>query len=123
MWESHLRPVHDVVGPALSLSPSSASSLDGALPDGFGEGFVPRDVATPRQLPSPDGCQERFSGTHEALDQALHTVTGLVLSVGDAEKFPQALGLQCLDSSLVVRQKSPCLTSVEQDGDNHVSHP
>ena len=81
MWESHLRPVHDVVGPALSLSPSSASSLDGALPDGFGEGFVPRDVATPRQLPSPDGCQERFLGTHEAPDQALHIVIGLVLSV------------------------------------------
>ena len=34
VWECHLRPVLDVVGPALSLSPPSASSLDGALHDG-----------------------------------------------------------------------------------------
>ena len=38
VWEGHLRPVLDGVGPVLSLSPSSASSLDGALHDGFGEG-------------------------------------------------------------------------------------
>ena len=81
MWEGHLRPVLDVVGPALSLSPSSASSLDGALLDGFREGVVHRDVAKPRQLPLPDGCQERFSGTHQAPEQAPHTVTGVVLSV------------------------------------------
>ena len=50
-------------------------------------------------------------------------VIGVVHSVQDAEKFSQALGLECLDSFLVVRQQSLCLTSVEQDGDNHVSHP
>ena len=79
--EGYLRPVLDVVGPAFSLSPTSASSLDGALRDGFGEGVVPHDVATLRQLPSPDGCQERFLGTHEALHQTPHIVIGLVLSV------------------------------------------
>ena len=41
VWESHLRPILDVVGPALSLSPASASSLDGALHGGFGEGVMP----------------------------------------------------------------------------------
>ena len=110
VWEGHLRPVLDVVGPALSLSPASSSF--------FGEGVVPHDVAKPRQLPSPDGCQEKFLGTHEAPEQAPHTVTGVVLSVRNAERFPQASGLQCLDSSLVVRQYSTCLTSVEQDGGN-----
>ena len=40
-----------------------------------------------------------------------------MLSVQDVEKFPQALGLKCLDSSLVVHQQSLCLISVEQDGD------
>ena len=40
MWEGHLRPVLDLVGPALSLSPASASFLDGALNDGFGEGVM-----------------------------------------------------------------------------------
>ena len=79
---------------------------------------MPHDVAKPCQLPSPDGCQERFLGTHQAPDQVPRIVIGLVLSVRDAENFPQALGLECLDSFLVVRQQSPCLTSVEQDGDN-----
>ena len=51
-------------------------------------------------------ARRRFSGIHEALDQAPHIVIGVVLSVRDA-KFPQALGLECLDSSLVVCQKSP----------------
>ena len=88
MWEGHLRPVFDVVGPALSLSPASSSF--------FGEGVVPHDVAKPRQLPSPDGCHERFLGTHETPEQAPHTVTGVVLSVRNAERFPQASGLQCL---------------------------
>ena len=55
-------------------------------------------TAKPRQLPSPDGCQERFLRTHEAPGQAPHIVIGLVLSVRDTEKFPQALGLECLDS-------------------------
>ena len=81
MWEGHLRPVLDVVGPALSLSPASGSSLDGASRDGFGEGDVPHDVAKPRQLSSPDGCKERFLGSHETPEQAPHIVTGLELSV------------------------------------------
>ena len=62
VWEGHLRPVLDVVGPALSLSPSSASSIDGALHDGFGDCVTPHDVAKPRQLLSPDGCQEEVLG-------------------------------------------------------------
>ena len=59
--------------------------------------------------------------THEALDQAPHIVIGLALSVRDTEKFPQALGLECLEFSLVIRQQSPCLSSVEQDGDKQRS--
>ena len=66
VWElGHLRPVLDVAVTALSLSPLSTSSLDGALNDGFGEGVMPHDVAKPRQLPPPDGCQERLLRTHK----------------------------------------------------------
>ena len=58
VWEGHLHTVLDVVLPALSLSPTSVASLND---DGFREGVTPpHDVAKPRQLPSPDGCQERF---------------------------------------------------------------
>ena len=77
-------------------------------------------MAKPCQLPSPDGCQERFLGTHEDLDQAPHIVIGLVLSVRDAEHFPQALGLERLDLFFVVSQQCPCLTSVKQDGYNQL---
>ena len=119
VWEpkGHLYPVLDVVGPALSSSPTSASSLDGALHDGLGEGVRTHDVAKPCQLPLPGGCQERFLGTHEAFDQA--PVSYLVFSVQDVENFPQAFGLDCLDSSLVICQlQSPRLTSIEHGGDN-----
>ena len=34
--------------------------------------------------------------THKGADFAPHPVIGLVLQVGDAEKFPQALGLESL---------------------------
>ena len=35
----------------------------------------------------------------EVLDLALHPVVGLVLQVGDVEKFPQALGFQSPDTN------------------------
>ena len=35
------------------------------LHDGFREGVMPHDVAKPRQLPPPDGCQERLLRTHK----------------------------------------------------------
>lgn len=86
------------------MSLASASSIDGALERV--SCLVPRDVAETHQLPSPDGCLERFLGTHEALDRAPHLVIGLVLSVRDAEKLPQALRLECLNFSLIVRHFS-----------------
>ena len=49
------------------------------------------------QFPSLDSCQKRFLWTHKEVDLAPHPVVGLVLQVGDTEKFPQALGLGSLD--------------------------
>ena len=55
------------------------------------------DMPEPCKFPSLDGCQKRFLWTHKAVDLAPHPVVGLVHQVGDAEKFPQALGFESLD--------------------------
>ena len=49
------------------------------------------------KLPSLDSCLKRFLWTHKEVDLAPHPAAGLVLHVGDAEKFPQALGFQSVD--------------------------
>ena len=52
----------------------------------------------------------------------LHPDIGLELQVGDAEKFPQALGFENLDPFLRVTKQGPCFTAIEEDGgDNLVS--
>ena len=71
---------------------------------GFGEAVVACDVPEPCTLPSLDSCQKRFLWTQEEVGLASQPVVGLVLLVGDAEKFPQALGfesLNCFFSQLV----------------------
>ena len=41
---------------------------------------------------------------------------GLVLQVRGAEKFPQALGFECLGPLFEVSQLGPCFTAKEEDG-------
>ena len=53
-----------------------------------------RDICGPCEFPSLDSCQKRFLWTHKEVDLAPYPVVGLA---GDAEKFPQKLGLQSLD--------------------------
>ena len=48
---------------------------------------------------------------------------GLVLQVGDAEKFPQALGYESLDPFFRVSKQGPCLTAMEENrGDKILAH-
>ena len=54
--------------------------------------------------------------THKEVDLALHPVVDLVLEVGDAEKFSQALGLDSLNPFLRVSKQGPCFTGIEEDG-------
>ena len=60
-------------------------------------------VTCPNDRPL-DGCQKRFLWTHKEVDPALHPVLGLLLEVGDAEKFPLALSFESLDSFLQSQQ-------------------
>ena len=56
---------------------------------------------------SLDSCQKGFLWSHKEVDLAPHPVVSLVLQVGDAEKFPQALGFEGL---------GPCFTATVEDG-------
>ena len=82
------------------------------MKDGFGEAVVACDMPEPCKCPSLGRCQKRFLRTHKGVDLAPHPVVGLVLQVGNAEKFPQALGFEGLDPILrVSKQLSQMRTS------------
>ena len=51
----------------------------------------------PCKFPSPDSCQKRFLWTYEDVDLALHLVIGVMLQVGDKEKFSHAHGFESFD--------------------------
>ena len=87
----------DVVHPAFPLPITALPTLQGALRNGFGEAVVACDMSEACKFPSLDSCQKRFLWTHKEDDLAPHPVVGLVLQVGDAEMFPQALGFKSLD--------------------------
>ena len=55
------------------------------------------DMSKPCKYPSLDSCQKRFLWIHKEVDLGPHPVVGLVLKVGDAEKFLQALGFESVD--------------------------
>ena len=65
--------------------------------DGVGEAVVACDMPEPCKFPSLDSCQKKFLWTRQEVDLAPHPVVRLVFQVGDAEKFPQAVGFKSLD--------------------------
>ena len=69
-------------------------------------------------FPSLDSWQKRFLWTHKEVDLAPHPVVGLVLQVGDAEKFSQALDFEGLDIIFRVSKQGPRFTAIEEDGDD-----
>ena len=74
------------------------------------------DVLKPCKFPSLDSFQKRFLWTHKGVDLAPHPVIGLVLQVGHAEKFPQALCFEGLDPFLRVSKQGPRFTAIAGDG-------
>ena len=61
-------------------------------------------------------CQKRFLWTHKDVDLVPLSAIGLVLQVGDADKFPRALGLESVDPFFRVSKQGPCLAVIEEDG-------
>ena len=74
------------------------------------------DMPEPCKFPSLDSCQKKFLWTRQEVDLAPHPVVRLVFQVGDAEKFPQAVGFKSLDLFFTVSEKSPCFTALDEDG-------
>ena len=70
----------------------------------------------PCKCPPIDSCQKTFLWIHKGVDHAPHPAVGLVLQVGDAEKFPQALGFEGQDCFIRLNKQGPSFTTVEEDG-------
>ena len=66
-------------------------TLQGALKGGFGEAVMACDMPEPCKFLSVASCLERLLWIHKEGELAPHPVVGLVLQVGDVEKFPQAI--------------------------------
>ena len=60
------------------------------------------DMSKTCKFPSLDSCRKRFLWDHKEVDLNLHLFVGLVIPVGDEEKFSQALGFESLDPSVRV---------------------
>ena len=91
-------------------------TLQGALKDGFVEAVMACDMPKPCRFLSLDWCQKRFLWTHKEVDLPPHPLVGLVLQVGDAEKFPHALGFEGLDPFFRMSKQGPCFIANEEDG-------
>ena len=76
---------------------TAMSTLQGALKDGFGEVVRACEMPKPCKFLTLNSCQKRFLWTHKEDDLAQQPVVGLVLQVGDTEKFPHVLGFKSLD--------------------------
>ena len=92
--------IFNVVHSPFPLPITVSPTLQGTLKDGFGEAVAACDMPEPCKFLSLDNCQKRFLWTHEGVDLAPHPVVGLVLQVGDVEKFPQAFGFEAPDPFL-----------------------
>ena len=57
------------------------------------------EMPEPCKFPSLDSCQKKFLWTYEEVDLVPHPVVGLVLQVGDTEKFPHAFEFRKPESS------------------------
>ena len=65
---------------------------------GFREAVVVCDMPEPCKFPSLGSCQKRFLWAYKEADLSPYQVVCFAFQVGDAGKFPQALGFESLDA-------------------------
>ena len=81
------------------------------------------DMPKPCKFPSLDSYQKRFLWTPKEVGLAPHLIVGLVLQVGDAEKFPRALGFDSLDLFFSRASKQGlCFIAMEEEAVQVSSH-
>ena len=105
-------PLFDVFHPAFPLSTTAWSTPK----DDIGEAVVARDMSERCEFLVFHSCQKGVLWAHKAVDLAPHPVVALVYQVGNAEKFPRALGFESLDLFLRVSKQGLCFTAIEKDG-------
>ena len=74
----------------MPLLTKASPALQAVLKDGFREAVGAYDMLEPCKCPSHDSCRKRFLWTYKEVDLAPHSVTGLVLQVGDVENLVRA---------------------------------
>ena len=74
------------------------------------------DMLKPCKILSLDNYLKTFLWTHKKVNLASHPVVGLVLQVGDREKFPHALSFESLEPFFRVSKQGPCFTAIEDNG-------
>ena len=68
------------------------------------------DMPKPCKFQFLNSSQKRLLWTYKKINHVSHPVVGLVLQVGDAKKFPLALGFESLDPVFTVSKQGPCFT-------------
>ena len=116
LWHGQGCPLFDVGHPAFPLPTTASPTLQGALKDGFGEALLVCDMLKPCKILSLDNYLKTFLWTHKKVNLASHPVVGLVLQVGDREKFPHALSFESFDPFFRVSKQGPCFTAIEDNG-------
>ena len=101
----------DVHSLTLSIKHFSADHGVAHLPRCFGEAVVACDMPETCECPPLGGCWKRVLWAHKEVGTAAHPVFGLVLQVGEVSS-------ESLDHFLGVSKQGPCLTAIEQDGDD-----
>ena len=83
------------------------------MKDGLGKTVLARDVHEPFEFPSPTDTVARrgYQWAHKDTVLAPHPVVGRMLLVGDAERFPKALGLEISVPYLRMIKQGRCLTT------------
>ena len=99
-WHWQGCPLFDVVHLALPLPTAASAILQGALKDGFLDAVVACNMPKPCKCLSPDSRQKKVLVAHQELHLPPHRIVCFVLRVGDAKKFPHALGSESLDPLL-----------------------
>ena len=90
-WHGHRYPFFDADHPAFPLQTTASPTFQNALNDSFHQAVVACDVPEPCKFLSLNNFQKRFLWTYKEVDLAPHAVIGLVLQVGDMEKFPSCI--------------------------------
>ena len=93
-----IRPLFDVVGPALAWAPSIPPTRHRSLHYRFTQTVMTRDVIIPHEFTTSDSGKKWLLWSYQILDGFFNELVCFAFCVGDPEKFSVAFILKRLDS-------------------------